>query len=296
MRTGVIAKKMGMMRLFQADGRHVPVTVLALEGCQVVGTRTTERDGYLAVRLGAGDRKAKNVNKPQREEFAKASVEPKMRVAEFRVDSEEGLLPIGARMTADHFIAGQMVDITGHTQGKGFAGAMKRWNFGGLRASHGVSISHRSHGSTGQRQDPGKVFKGKKMAGHMGDRQRTQQNLQVVRTDASRGLIFVKGSVPGAKNGWLLIRDAVKVPTPEGVPFPGALRRNADETATEDAPAGMIEEGAVVETATGPSAAEEAAMLKESDAAAAAEDNSAAEDKPAEEAKADDAAKDEKEG
>lgn len=262
MRTGVIAKKMGMMRLFQEDGRHVPVTVLALEGCQVVGSRTDARDGYFAVRLGAGARKAKNINKPQREEFAKAEVEPKARVAEFRVSGEDALLPVGARMTADHFIAGQMVDITGHTQGKGFAGAMKRWNFGGLRASHGVSISHRSHGSTGQRQDPGKVFKNKKMAGHMGDRQRTQQNLQVVRTDASRGLIFVKGSVPGAKNGWLLIRDSVKVAVPEGVPFPGAMRRNADETATEDAPAGMIEEAAVVEAPAGPTDAEIAAAAE----------------------------------
>ena len=166
MRTGVIAKKMGMTRLFQDDGRHVPVTVLSLEECQVVGARNQERDGYFAVQLGAGARKAKNVNKPQREAFAKAEVEPKARMAEFRVESEEGLLPVGATITADHFIAGQMVDIQGVTQGKGFAGAMKRWGFGGMRATHGVSISHRAHGSTGQNQDPGKVFKGKKMAGH----------------------------------------------------------------------------------------------------------------------------------
>ena len=272
MRTGVIAKKMGMMRLFQEDGRHVPVTVLALEGCQVVGERNQERDGYFAVRLGAGTRKAKNVNKPQRGEFAKAQVEPKARVAEFRVDNEDGLLPVGATMTADHFIAGQFVDITGHTQGKGFAGAMKRWGFGGMRATHGVSISHRAHGSTGQRQDPGKVFKNKKMAGHMGDRQRTQQNLQVVRTDAGRGLIFVRGSVPGAKNGWMLIRDAVKLPLPEGVPFPGAMRRNADETASEDAPAGMVEEAAVIETDTGPTAAEAEAMIAEADVKIAEQD------------------------
>jgi large subunit ribosomal protein L3 len=272
MRTGVIAKKMGMMRLFQEDGRHVPVTVLALEGCQVVGARKEDKDGYFAVRLGAGTRKAKNVNKPQRGEFAKAQVEPKARVAEFRVDNEDGLLPIGATLTADHFIAGQMVDITGHTQGKGFAGAMKRWGFGGMRASHGVSITHRAHGSTGQRQDPGKVFKNKKMAGHMGDRQRTQQNLMVVRTDAGRGLIFVRGSVPGAKNGWLLIRDAVKLPLPEGVPFPGAMRRNADETATEDAPPGMVEEAAVVEIDTGPTAEEAAAMLAEADLKIAEQD------------------------
>ena len=287
MRTGVIAKKMGMMRLFQEDGRHVPVTVLALEGCQVVGERNQERDGYFAVRLGAGARKAKNVNKPQRGEFAKAQVEPKARVAEFRVDDENGLLPVGATMTADHFIAGQFVDITGHTQGKGFAGAMKRWGFGGMRATHGVSISHRAHGSTGQRQDPGKVFKNKKMAGHMGDRQRTQQNLQVVRTDAGRGLIFVRGSVPGAKNGWMLIRDAVKLPLPEGVPFPGAMRRNADETASEDAPAGMVEEAAVIETDTGPTAAEEAALLAEADTKIAEQDAEieAAANEPAKETK-----------
>lgn len=234
MRTGVIAKKMGMMRLFNEDGRHVPVTVLALEGCQVVGARNEERDGYFAVRLGAGARKAKNVNKPQRGEFAKAQVEPKARVAEFRVDNADGLLPVGATVSADHFIDGQLVDITGHTQGKGFAGAMKRWGFGGMRASHGVSITHRAHGSTGQRQDPGKVFKNKKMAGHMGDRQRTQQNLEIVRTDVARGLIFVKGSVPGAKNGWLLVRDAVKVPTPEAAPFPGSLKNDNEAPLAEE--------------------------------------------------------------
>jgi large subunit ribosomal protein L3 len=255
-RTGVIAKKMGMTRLFQEDGRHVPVTVLSLEECQVVGARNQERDGYFAVQLGAGARKAKNVNKPQREAFAKAEVEPKARVAEFRVDSEDALLPIGATVTADHFIAGQMVDIQGVTQGKGFAGAMKRWGFGGMRATHGVSISHRAHGSTGQNQDPGKVFKGKKMAGHMGSKNRTQQNLEIVRTDAARGLIFVRGSVPGSKGGWLLVKDAVKVALPEGVPFPGAMRRNADETATEEAPAGMIEADAEIETPVGPTHAE----------------------------------------
>ncbi|WP_417623095.1 50S ribosomal protein L3 [Parasphingorhabdus sp.] len=266
MRTGVIAKKMGMTRLFQEDGRHVPVTVLSLEECQVVGARNQERDGYFAVQLGAGARKAKNVNKPQREAFAKAEVEPKARVAEFRVDSEDALLPIGATVTADHFIAGQMVDIQGVTQGKGFAGAMKRWGFGGMRATHGVSISHRAHGSTGQNQDPGKVFKGKKMAGHMGARNRTQQNLEIVRTDAARGLIFVRGSVPGSKGGWLLVKDAVKVALPEGVPFPGAMRRNADETATEDAPAGMIEANAEIEAPVAEAPAETPAEEK-SDAA-----------------------------
>ena len=273
MRTGVIAKKMGMTRLFQEDGRHVPVTVLSLEECQVVGARNQERDGYFAVQLGAGARKAKNVNKPQREAFAKAEVEPKARVAEFRVDSEDALLPIGATVTADHFIAGQMVDIQGVTQGKGFAGAMKRWGFGGMRATHGVSISHRAHGSTGQNQDPGKVFKGKKMAGHMGARNRTQQNLEIVRTDAARGLIFVRGSVPGSKGGWLLVKDAVKVALPEGVPFPGAMRRNADETKTEDAPAGMIEAEAAIEAPASPTDAEVAAA-----AAAPAEKSDAADD------------------
>ena len=224
MRTGVIAKKMGMMRLFNEDGRHVPVTVLALEGCQVVGARNADKDGYFAVRLGAGARKAKNVNKPQRGEFAKAQVEPKARVAEFRVDNADGLLPVGASLSADHFVDGQLVDITGHTQGKGFAGAMKRWGFGGMRASHGVSITHRAHGSTGQRQDPGKVFKNKKMAGHMGDRQRTQQNLEVVRVDDERGLIFVKGSVPGVKGAWVSVRDAVKRKLPDSAPKPGAFK------------------------------------------------------------------------
>jgi large subunit ribosomal protein L3 len=273
-RTGVIAKKMGMTRLFQEDGRHVPVTVLSLEECQVVGARNQERDGYFAVQLGAGPRKAKNVNKPQREAFAKAEVEPKARVAEFRVDSEDALLPIGATVTADHFIAGQMVDIQGVTQGKGFAGAMKRWGFGGMRATHGVSISHRAHGSTGQNQDPGKVFKGKKMAGHMGSKNRTQQNLEIVRTDAARGLIFVRGSVPGSKGGWLLVKDAVKVALPEGVPFPGAMRRNADETATEEAPAGMIEADAEIETPVGPTHAE----VAEAAAKPAAETSDAADD------------------
>ncbi|MXO66120.1 50S ribosomal protein L3 [Altericroceibacterium endophyticum] len=238
MRTGVIAKKVGMTRIFQEDGRHVPVTVLSLEDCQVVSHRTSDTDGYVALQVGAGEAKQKNVNKPQREHFAKAEVSLKMRVAEFRLENEEGLLPVGSTISAEHFIAGQKVDITGHTQGKGFAGAMKRWNFGGLRASHGVSLSHRSHGSTGQRQDPGKVFKNKKMAGHMGDRQRTQQNLEVVRTDADRGLIFVKGSVPGSKNGWLMVRDAVKLSAPEGLPFPGAvIDKNAPKNAPEASPA-----------------------------------------------------------
>ena len=245
MRTGVIAKKVGMTRLFQEDGRHVPVTVLALEDCQVVSHRTADRDGYVAVQVGSGEAKQKNVNKPQREAFAKAEVPLKMKVAEFRLEDEQGLLPVGSHISAEHFVAGQKVDITGHTQGKGFQGGMKRWGFGGLRATHGVSVSHRSLGSTGQRQDPGKVFKNKKMAGHMGDKRRTQQNLEVVRTDAERGLIFVKGSVPGSKNGWLLVRDAVKLPMPEGVPFPGAiLEKKGSAPQHEEAPAGMVEAAA----------------------------------------------------
>ena len=238
MRTGVIAKKMGMTRLFQDDGRHVPVTVLALDDVQVVARRETDPDGYVAVQLGAGSAKAKNLTKPERGHFAKAEVEPKARLAEFRV-AEDALLDVGATISADHFVPGQLVDVQGVTQGKGFAGAMKRWGFGGLRATHGVSVSHRSHGSTGQRQDPGRVFKNKKMAGHMGARSRTQQNLEVVRTDADRGLIFVKGSVPGHKGSWLLVRDAVKVARPDNVPYPAGIRQASSEAAQapEQAPA-----------------------------------------------------------
>ncbi|MBK5263980.1 MAG: 50S ribosomal protein L3 [Alphaproteobacteria bacterium] len=233
MRTGVIAKKMGMTRLFQDDGRHVPVTVLSLEQCQVVARRDVETDGYVALQLGAGAAKPKNVAKPQRGHFAKAEVEPKLQLAEFRV-ADDALLDVGAELSADHFVAGQLVDITGHTQGKGFAGAMKRWGFGGMRATHGVSVSHRAHGSTGQRQDPGRVFKNKKMAGHMGDRQRTQQNLEIVRTDVERGLLFVKGSVPGSKGTWLLVKDAVKVARHAEAPYPGAVKQAAN---SNEAPA-----------------------------------------------------------
>ncbi len=249
MRTGVVAKKVGMTRLFQDDGRHVPVTVLALEDCQVVSVRTGETDGYTALQVGSGEAKQKNVAKPQREHFAKAQVPLKRKVAEFRV-AEDAVLEVGSTIAASHFVAGQLVDITGHTQGKGFAGAMKRWGFGGLRATHGVSLSHRSHGSTGQRQDPGKVFKGKKMAGHMGDRQRTQQNLEIVRTDDERGLIFVKGSVPGAKNSWMLVRDSVKVARHAEAPYPAGLKSaaNSNETAPAEDVEALIE-NEVVETA-----------------------------------------------
>jgi len=235
MRTGVIAKKMGMTRLFQDDGRHVPVTVLQLEGLQVIARREQDRDGYTAVQLGAGVAKAKNVAKPQRGHFGKAEVEPKAVVAEFRV-SEDNLLDVGAEISAEHFVAGQLVDIQGRTQGKGFAGGMKRWNFAGLRATHGVSVSHRSLGSTGQRQDPGKVFKNKKMAGHMGDRNRTQQNLEIVGTDAERGLIFVKGSVPGSKGGWLFVKDAVKVKAHADAPYPASLKQAANSNTAADTP------------------------------------------------------------
>lgn len=227
MRTGVIAKKMGMTRLFQDDGRHVPVTVLALEEVQVVAQRTADKDGYVALQIGAGAAKVKNVAKPQRGHFGKAEVEPKLQVCEFRV-ADDAVLEVGAELSADHFVAGQLVDVSGRTQGKGFAGAMKRWGFGGLRATHGVSVSHRSHGSTGNRQDPGRVFKNKKMAGHMGDRNRTQQNLEVVGTDAERGLIFVKGSVPGHKGSWLIVKDAVKVARHAEAPYPAGLKAVAN--------------------------------------------------------------------
>jgi large subunit ribosomal protein L3 len=265
MRTGVIAKKMGMTRLFQDDGRHVPVTVLQLDNLQVISRREDARDGYTAVQLGAGTAKAKNLSKPERGHFGAAQVEPKARVAEFRV-SEDALLDVGATISADHFVAGQLVDIQGSTQGKGFQGAMKRWGFGGLRATHGVSVSHRSHGSTGQRQDPGKVFKNKKMAGHMGAKNRTQQNLEIVRTDVERGLLFVKGSVPGHKGGWLLVKDAVKVARPEAAPYPAGLKQFAQEIATEEAPAGMVEEAAVHEIPVMPGADEVAAIAAEQEA------------------------------
>ena len=282
MRTGVIAKKMGMTRLFQADGRHVPVTVLQLEEVQVVAVREKNKDGYTAVALGAGKAKAKNVAKPQRGAFGKAKVEPKAKVVEFRVD-EDALLELGATISADHFIAGQLVDIQGVTQGKGFAGGMKRWGFAGLRATHGVSVSHRSLGSTGQRQDPGKVFKNKKMAGHMGAKNRTQQNLEIVRTDAVRGLLFVKGSVPGSKGGWLEVHDAVKIARPETAPYPAGLVENAKEIETEMAPAAFVEDAAVHEIPALPSDAEVAAIAAEQEAGGALDNDTsdAAGDTPA---------------
>ena len=223
MRSGVIAKKLGMTRLFLENGTQVPVTVLQLDNLQVVAQRTADKDGYTAVQLGAGLAKAKRTTAAMRGHFAKAHVEPKRKIAEFRV-TPDCLIEVGAEITADHYLEGQFVDIAGTTNGKGFQGAMKRHNFGGLRASHGVSVSHRSHGSTGQCQDPGKVFKGKKMAGHMGAVRSTTQNLQVVRTDALRGLLMIKGAVPGSAGGWVTIKDAVKKAAPAGLPLPAAIR------------------------------------------------------------------------
>jgi large subunit ribosomal protein L3 len=216
-----------MSRVFDEGGNHVPVTVLKVDGCQVVARRTAETDGYTAVQLGTGAARAKRVGKAMRGHFAKAKVEPKKRLAEFRV-SKEALLQLGQELSVAHFLEGQLVDVTGTSIGKGFAGAMKRWNFGGLRATHGVSVSHRSHGSTGQRQDPGKVFKNKKMAGHMGQERVTTQNVKVVKTDVERGLIMVQGSVPGAKGGWIMIKDAVKKPAPKEAAFPGSFKAAAE--------------------------------------------------------------------
>jgi large subunit ribosomal protein L3 len=265
----VIAKKVGMTRLFMEDGKQVPVTVLQLDGLQVVANRTPEKDGYSAVQLGAGSAKAKRTSKAMRGHFAVAKVEPKRKIAEFRVDPEN-LIDVGEEITANHYFEGQYVDVSGTSIGKGFQGAMKRWNFGGLRASHGVSISHRSHGSTGQCQDPGKVFKGKKMAGHMGAARVTTQNLQVVRTDADRGLIMVKGAVPGSKGGWVTIKDAVKKPQPENVIYPAALKSAAAEAerlAEEAAAAAAAEEEAAAKAA----AEAEQAALEAAEAEAANE-------------------------
>jgi large subunit ribosomal protein L3 len=294
MRTGVIAKKVGMTRLFQADGRHVPVTVLQLDEVQVVGRRETDRDGYSAVQLVAGKAKSKNVAKPQRVAFGKAEVEPKARVVEFRV-ADDALLDVGSHISADHFVAGQLVDVAGVTQGKGFAGAMKRWGFSGLRATHGVSVSHRSHGSTGQRQDPGKVFKNKKMAGHMGARNRTQQNLEVVRTDPIRGLLFIKGSVPGHKGSWLTVSDAIKLPRPDAAPYPAGILESLKEEEIHVPEAGLVDEAAVHEIPALPSDEEVAAIAAEQEAGGALDSETEAEaaaegestEAPADEAKPD---------
>jgi large subunit ribosomal protein L3 len=226
MRTGVITQKVGMTRLFLDDGRHVPVTVLKLDGCQVVAQRTKEKDGYTALQLGSGLAKVKRVTKAERGHFAKAQVEPKRKVAEFRV-SPDNLVEVGSFITADHFVPGQIVDVSGTTIGKGFAGVMKRHNFSGLEASHGVSISHRSHGSTGNRQDPGRTFKNKKMAGHMGQVLVTTQNVEIAKVDVERGLIMIKGGVPGAKGSWVMVRDAVKRPLPKEAPKPAAVKKPA---------------------------------------------------------------------
>ncbi|MBM1222027.1 50S ribosomal protein L3 [Ponticoccus sp. SC2-23] len=273
LRTGILAKKVGMTRLFMEDGKQIPVTVLHIDNLQVVAQKTVEKDGYSAVQLGAGTAKVKRVSKPMRGHFAAAKVEPKRKMVEFRV-APENLIEVGEEVIASHYFEGQFVDVSGTSIGKGFAGAMKRHNFGGLRATHGVSISHRSHGSTGQCQDPGRVFKGKKMAGHMGSARVTTQNLQVVRTDPDRGLIMVKGAVPGSKGGWVTIKDAVKKPTPENVIYPAALasaareaQRLADEAAAQaEAEAKAAEEARLAEEA----AAEEAA-LKEAEAQIEAE-------------------------
>ena len=254
LRSGVIAKKVGMTRLFMEDGKQIPVTVLQLENLQVVAQRTSEKDGYSAVQLGAGSAKAKRTSKAMRGHFAAANVAPKRKIAEFRVDAEN-LINVGEEIIADHYFEGQFVDVSGTSIGKGFAGSMKRHNFGGLRASHGVSVSHRSHGSTGQCQDPGKVFKGKKMAGHMGAVRVTTQNLQVVKTDTDRGLIMVKGAVPGSKGGWVTVKDAVKKPFPDNAILPAALRSAAAEAA-------KVAEAAAAEAAAAEAAAAEAAAAE----------------------------------
>jgi large subunit ribosomal protein L3 len=245
MRTGVIARKVGMTRFFAEDGSDVPVTVLALEGCQVIAQRTKDKDGYVALQLGAGAKKAKRTSKALRGHFAKALVEPKRTVAEFRV-SEDNLIDVGAEITADHFLAGQKVDVSGVTVGKGFQGGMKRWNFGGLRATHGVSVSHRSLGSTGNRQDPGKTFKNKKMAGHLGQEKVTTMNVTVFRVDAERGLIMLKGSTPGTEGSWVKIRDAVKRAAPADLPKPGAFKKAGGA----EAPAAPAEEAPAAEAPT----------------------------------------------
>ncbi len=268
LRSGIIAKKMGMTRLFMEDGRQVPVTVLQLDSLQVVAQRTIEKDGYTAVQLGAGTAKVKRVSKAMRGHFAAASVEPKRKITEFRV-APENMIAVGEEIIAAHYFEGQFVDVSGTSIGKGFAGVMKRHNFGGLRATHGVSVSHRSHGSVGMCQDPGRIFKGKKMAGHMGTTRITTQNLQVVRTDIDRGLIMVRGAVPGNKGGWVTVKDAVKKPIPQNVIYPAALKSHADE-------AKKLAEAAAVEAAAAEAAAAKAAAEAEEVAMQAAEAEAAA--------------------
>ncbi len=280
MRTGILAQKLGMTRTFTEDGEHVPVTVLKVENCHVVAVRRQDGDGYDAVQLGGGVAKVKNVSQPMRGHFAKAKVKPTRRLAEFRV-SADALLEVGQELSPDHFVAGQYVDVAGVSIGKGFAGVMKRYNFKGLRASHGVSVSHRSGGSTGQSQDPGRVFKGKKMAGHMGDRRVTIQNLRIVSTDAEEGLILVRGAVPGAKGGWVRVSDAVKHPVPEAAPFPAGLRA----AGTPDSGADTSEEAPPADDMTDDAAAEEKAG-----------DEKAAEEKAGDEKAGDEKAGDEKAG
>jgi len=276
LRSGIIAKKMGMTRLFMEDGRQIPVTVLQLDSLQVVATRTAEKDGYSAVQLGAGTAKVKRVSKAMRGHYATANVAPKRKIAEFRV-APENMIDIGEEITANHYFEGQYVDVSGTSIGKGFAGSMKRHNFGGLRATHGVSISHRSHGSTGQCQDPGKVFKGKKMAGHMGAAKVTTQNLQVIRTDADRGLIMVKGAVPGSKGGWVTVKDAVKKAVSENVIYPAALKsaaQAAEKAAQEAADAAAAEAAAAADAAAqAEQAANDAAEANASDDAATGGDD-----------------------
>jgi len=238
MRTGAIARKEGMTRIFTEDGRQIPVTVLKIDNCQVTGIREQDKHGYTAVQLGAGTAKVKRTSKAMRGVFAQAKVEPKKKVKEFRVEAEN-LPEVGAELSAEHFVSGQYVDVCGTSIGKGFAGSMKRHNFGGMRATHGVSVSHRAHGSTGQCQDPGKVFKNKKMAGQMGNKQVTTQNLEVVGVDMEDNLVLIKGSVPGPKNGWVIITDAVKKKAPEGAPLPAGIIETAkpQEEVKEEKPA-----------------------------------------------------------
>ena len=249
MRAGLIARKLGMTRLFTDEGEHVPVTVLQVDKCEVVAVRTAERDGYTAVQLGVGTAKVKNVSKPMRGHFAKAKVEPKRKVAEFRVDPD-GLLEVGVEIGADHFLAGQFVDVVGTSIGKGFAGSMKRHNFHGLRATHGVSVSHRSHGSTGNRQDPGRTFPGKKMAGHYGHERVTTQNLKIVAADDEKGLLLVSGAVPGPRGGYIIVKDASKRARPKDAPYPAGLRKAAGEAAAPAAEAPAAD----APDATGPAA------------------------------------------